>query len=387
MYLNDINGVVTHVRALTQGLRAMGHEALVVTADAGADRHYLEDGVLHCPALRVRRIYGYGAALPISSQRLALIRAFRPDIIHIHTELGIGLSGLAAAKLLRKPLVYTLHTMYDNYIYYVSPRLFIRAATYFSHQYLKMMAKSANALIGPSRKCEEYFHNLGVHKRVAVIRNPVELEMFSPAPPPPERERDFRAEYAVPASAMLVCFVGRLGHEKNVATLLSYWREALSAEDDIYLLVIGDGPALPELRRQAERDNIADRVIFTGRVEHEELPFYYRICQAYITASLTDTDSISVLEGMATGLPVLQLYDELNQERVREGLNGFVFKTAAEMGEKLRALRLMPPAAYARLRQSVLQSTSEVKITNVAAHVLGVYEQCLLDSARKRRKA
>ncbi|MDR1069624.1 MAG: glycosyltransferase [Gracilibacteraceae bacterium] len=386
MYLNDINGVVTHVRALTQGLRSMGHEVLVVTADAGASRHYLEDGVLHCPALRVRRIYGYGAALPISSQRLALIRSFKPDIIHIHTEMGVGLSGLAAAKLLRKPLVYTLHTMYDNYIYYVSPRLFIRTATYFSHKYLKLLAKNANALIGPSRKCEEFFHNLGVKKSVSVIRNPVELEIFTPLSAPPEEDRAFRAAHDLPPSAMLVCFVGRIGSEKNVDTLIRFWQEAVPPEDGVCLLVIGDGPALPELKNLALKSGVTDRVVFVGRVEHEKLPFYYRLCKAYITASLTDTDSISLLEGSATGLPALQLYDELNKERVREGVNGFVFKTAAEMGEKLRAVRDMTPEAYARLREAVLRSVDEVKADNVAGSVLRVYRQCISDSEQKRRK-
>ncbi|MDR1961043.1 MAG: glycosyltransferase [Gracilibacteraceae bacterium] len=386
MYLNDINGVVTHVRALRQGLEVMGHEVLVVTADAAAGVHYVEDGVLHCPALRVRRIYGYGAALPISSQRLAFIREFRPDIIHIHTEMGVGLSGLAAAKLLRLPLVYTLHTMYDNYIYYISPRLFIRAATYFSHKYLKMLAKSANALIGPSRKCEEFFRNLGVHKPVAVIRNPVELETFSPAAAEAEAERAFRTEHGLAADAMLVCFVGRIGHEKNVDTLLNYWHESVRPDDDLQLLIIGDGPALPALRRLAEEKGIASGVTFAGKVAHEELPFYYRICKAYVTASLTDTDSISMLEAMATGLPVLQLYDELNGDRVREGVNGFVYESAAEMAEKLRAVRDMPPEAYARLQESVLLSSRGNEAANVAAAVVLVYEQCLLDKRELKRK-
>ncbi|MDR0433719.1 MAG: glycosyltransferase [Gracilibacteraceae bacterium] len=387
MYLNAINGVVTHVRALARGLRSMGHEVLIVTADASAGYHYLKDGVLHCPALRVRRIYGYGAALPISSQRLALIRSFDPDIIHIHTEMGVGLSGLAAAKLLRKPLVYTLHTMYDNYIYYISPRPFIRAATYFSHKYLKLLAKSANALIGPSRKCEEFFHTLGVEKAVTVIRNPVEMEIFTPLAAPAEEERAFRTAHTLTPSAMLTCFVGRLGSEKNVDTLIRFWQEAVRPEDDICLLIIGDGPALPDLQNLARQCGVTDRVIFVGKVEHEKLPFYYRLCKAYITASLTDTDSISLLEGMATGLPALQLYDQLNEDRVRDGENGFVFKTAAEMGEKLRLVRDMTTDAYTRMRDIVLGAADEVRADNVAANVLRIYQQCLFDSGRKRKRA
>lgn len=56
-------------------------------------------------------------------------------------------------------------------------------------------------------------------------------------------------------------------------------------------------------------------MVFTGKVIHDELPPYIHTCDIYVTASLSDTNSISMLEGMAGGLPVLQLYDELNADR------------------------------------------------------------------------
>ncbi len=118
-YLYDINGVVSHVKTLREGLLEKGHEVLVVTADKHCKRHYLEenDNVLHCPAIEMKNLYGLGMAAPYSFKRLQLVEEFDPDVIHIHHEFGIGLSGIVAAKLQRKPLVYTLHTMYDQYIY------------------------------------------------------------------------------------------------------------------------------------------------------------------------------------------------------------------------------------------------------------------------------
>ncbi|MEI3036534.1 MAG: glycosyltransferase [Oscillospiraceae bacterium] len=100
---------------------------LVVTADYNTRQHYIKDGILHCPAIRCERFYGFGAASPFSGRRLKFMRDFNPDIIHIHNEFGIGLSGVMAAKLLNIPLVYTLHTMYDEYLYYVAPAVFCRA--------------------------------------------------------------------------------------------------------------------------------------------------------------------------------------------------------------------------------------------------------------------
>ena len=70
-------------------------------------------------------------------------------------------------------------------------------------------------------------------------------------------------------------------------------------------------------------------VVFTGAVPHDQMPPYYASCDVYVTASLSDTNSISMLEGMATGLPVLRRYDALNEnvDQVRDGVNGYIFNS------------------------------------------------------------
>ena len=191
-YLPHINGVVTHVKSLKDGLEQLGHEVLVVTADADAHRHYIADGVLHCPAHTSERFYGYGVAMPLSTTRLKMVSRFQPDVIHVHNEFGIGLSGIMIARVLRIALVYTLHTMYDEYIYYVAPQPLAPMATRLSHKYTKLFAKSAQALTGPSKKCEEYFRKEGVYKTVNVIPNPVDLEAFNPEKIDPGRKEAFR---------------------------------------------------------------------------------------------------------------------------------------------------------------------------------------------------
>lgn len=86
-YLPHINGVVTHVKILRDGLLQQGHEVLVVTADYQTRHHYIKDGILHCPAIKSKRFYGYGVASPFSRRRLKLVQDFHPDIIHIHQRI------------------------------------------------------------------------------------------------------------------------------------------------------------------------------------------------------------------------------------------------------------------------------------------------------------
>ena len=218
-YVTNINGVVTHVKILKEGLESLGHTVLLVTADPSANRHYINNNILHCPAKAFKRFYNYGLANPISRKRIQLIKQFNPDIIHIHTEFGMGLTGIKSAKKLNKPLVYTLHTMYDEYLYYIAPKPLLKLVKNISHRYAKYIASHAQALTGPSKKCIEYFRDIGVSKDVTVIPNPAELNFFVPENLSEERRKWFRKKYSIPSDMMLACFVGRIGKEKSIDVL------------------------------------------------------------------------------------------------------------------------------------------------------------------------
>jgi 1,2-diacylglycerol 3-alpha-glucosyltransferase len=116
-----VSGVVTHIDTLRTGLQDAGHEVLIVTLDPTARRHYIRDHVLYCPAVPLKKVYGYGVANPLNLLRLRILRRFNPDLLHLHTEFSMGLFAIYCAKQLKKPVVYTLHTLYDDYVFYVVP--------------------------------------------------------------------------------------------------------------------------------------------------------------------------------------------------------------------------------------------------------------------------
>ena len=387
-YLPHINGVVTHVKILRDGLLQQGHEVLVVTADYQTRHHYIKDGILHCPAIKSKRFYGYGVASPFSRRRLKLVQNFHPDIIHIHNEFGIGLSGIFAAKQLHVPLVYTLHTMYDDYLYYVAPRHLLRAAKKVSHDYFRLLGNAATELTGPSPKCQEYFQQIGVKKDVNVIPNAVELDDFSPDRISAENKAAFRRRYQIPDDVMIACFVGRLGHEKSVDVLLDYWARTITPEDKIMLCIIGGGPVQEELEQQAKDLGIGSMVVFTGAVPHDQMPPYYASCDVYVTASLSDTNSISMLEGMATGLPVLRRYDALNEnvDQVRDGVNGYIFNSPEEMAAELRRVKNLSPEQLSILKASVIESVKRSGAEALANYTYNVYRKAMASASNPKEK-
>lgn len=194
VYLPYINGVVTHVKILKEGLEKLGHSVLVVTSDPNTRHHYTEDGVLHCPAVRLKKIYNYGLASPFSHTRTKLVEDFRPDVIHIHTEFSMGLLGIHIAHKLKVPLVYTLHTMYDDYVYYVAPKHLARLARDASRRYARHFAREAQALTSPSEKGSVYFREAGITKKVNVIPNAVELDSFRVKNIDPQRIEKLRRQ-------------------------------------------------------------------------------------------------------------------------------------------------------------------------------------------------
>ena len=374
-YLPRINGVVTHIKLLKEGLEARGHDVLIVTADGDAKEHYLENGVLHCPGIELtKKLSGFETSVPVSRKRLNFVRDFKPDIIHVETEFGMGLCGVSIAKMLKIPLVYTMHTMYDEYISYIAPRPLVKTVKKLSHKYMRVFANRANAITGPSEKCSEYLSSAGVKLPVNVIPNPVELDDFSPEHFDPEQKRAIREKFGIPQDAFVVVFVGRLGREKSIDLLLDYWNQSVKADENMYLFIIGGGPEEQVLRDQIAALGCGDRVIMSGRVEHPELPPYLLASDIYVTASLSDTNSISMLEGMAAGLPVLQRRDPINADQIKDGENGWSFDSPEEMAELLRKFRDMPEAEKQQLKESTRQSIMDAGCTALADRTLHIYD-------------
>lgn len=378
-YLPYINGVVTHVKALKDGLEKCGHTVMVITTDVNTKKHYQKGDVLYCPAKEFKSLYGYGLANPVSGKRSDYVKKFNPDIIHIHQEFGVGLHGYRFAKKNKIPVILTFHTMYDEYIYYVAPKPFIPAVRGISHQYMKYLTKHADAITGPSAKVQKYVDDCGIKKTVNVISNPVELDSFTIENFTDEDRVRVRTELGIPEDKTIFTFVGRLGREKSIDVILKNMASTLTPEDNIHLLVIGDGPSRQELIDEAKALGVSDMVTFTGKVMHDVLPPYYSACKAYITASLSDTNSISMLEGMAAGLPVIHVKDELNKGQVTHDFNGYIFDSAEEMAKYMRFVRDMPEEDYNNIRANVLEHIQQFSEVALAKKLLKIYRTAIIN--------
>jgi 1,2-diacylglycerol 3-alpha-glucosyltransferase len=188
---------------------------------------------------------------------------------------------------------------------------------------------------------------------------------------------EIRNRYNIPHEAFVVCFCGRLGKEKGIDDLIDLWKYNINITKDMYLMIIGNGPYREVLEEQANKAELGDRVVFTGAIMHDQLPPYYAASNAYATASLSDTYSISMLEAQASGLPVIQRFDPENIDQIKVGVNGWLFHSAVEFGEILMSLHAMTVEDQKVLQQTVRESIKERSSINIANYLMDLYQTAI----------
>ena len=379
-YFPFISGIVTHIQTLKESLEESGHEVLIVTASPKTNRHYVKDGVLYCPAIPMKRIYGYGFSNPLNLERLNIIREFNPDVLHIHTEFSMGIFAQFAARKLKKPIVYTLHTMYDDYLFYVAPHKFgqkmVKPA---AHLYFRSTANKATEIIGPSLKVVEFLRRCGVERHINIIPNTVDLSDFLPQNVSPDDISSVRKTLGIREGDTAICFVGRLGKEKSIDTLIEFFAHNCKGNEQYKLFIIGDGPEKNNLAKQIQDLDVTSQVKLLGRIEHASLPPYYHACDLFATASLSEMNSISMLEAMASGLYVLQRLDIYNKNQIEAGENGETFTSSKEFGALVSAQAAMTAEQKAERRERVTAFTNRYGQKEFVAQVLNVYERAIAE--------
>ena len=121
-YLPDVNGVVSSVELLRKKLSEEGHEVYVVCTHPGLIKVEKEGNIIRLPGIEFKKLYGYAIASPVHYFLTDDIEKLNLDIIHVHTEFGVGIFAQMCADKLHIPLVRTYHTTYEDYTHYFSPR-------------------------------------------------------------------------------------------------------------------------------------------------------------------------------------------------------------------------------------------------------------------------
>jgi 1,2-diacylglycerol 3-alpha-glucosyltransferase len=377
-YLPRISGVAHSLYAVARGLRRLGHRVLIV-----APRYpgYVDDDpdVVRFPSVRPPQDREFPLGLPYSPAVWRRLEGLEPDIVHSHSPFIMGAAGARLARRRRLPLVFTHHTLYDEYVHYapfVTPRVSAPAV----RAYVRRFANRCEAVVVPSRMVAERLRSQGVTARIEVIPTAaVEIDAGTP--------RDVagaRAAFSIPPGRPVIVTASRLAKEKSVDLVLSAFR-VIRETNDAVLLLVGGGPEEESLRAVAQSLGVARDVIFTGLLPHARALDCMAAGDLFLYASQTETQGLVVIEAMGLGLPVVAVDAGGIADAVRDGDTGFLTTPdPAALAARVRVLLDDPARARAmggRGRAASAAFTTPV----IAAQLVALYESLLVPSPRPKR--
>lgn len=324
-YYPELNGVANSVYLLKKELEKKGHNVYVITTKTpGAPTN--EKGVYRVsskecsfvPERRIGHVYDPKIAFKIHKMKL--------DIIHTNTEFSIGMFGWIMAHELFIPVVHTYHTIYEDYTHYIKKYISNEdRAKKLVKMFSKFSVHGAEELIVPTKKVAELMQKYGVKPDINVIPTGIDLSRFRARDDEKAKIR-LKASLGIPQNHKVVLYLGRISEEKNIDEIMGYLDEYMEQRPNITFLLVGDGPYRPALEKKAKTQKNRKQIIFAGAKPWDEITHYYQIADVFVSASTSETQGLTYIEALASGVPVVARMDPCLDGVLINGQNGFGYK-------------------------------------------------------------
>ena len=372
-----INGVSTSVLMLKQGLEKLGHEVYVVTVNSENFHYKKEDNVLMIPGVPIGVLdFRMTSLYPLRSQKI--IKGWNLDVIHTHTEFGIGSFARLIAKQYNIPLVHTYHTMYEEYIYYITKGYFDGASKKLV-EYLTLFLcdKTVEELIVPTKKTYDLFkEKYKVKRDVHIIPSGIDVTRFYKENIDIKELSNLKKELSIKKDDFIILYLGRIAKEKSIDFLINNLKGIIKKIPKARMIIVGDGPDVNDLAMLAHKNKLDNHVTFTGKVPWTEVPKYYHLANVFVTASKTETQGLTVIEAMAAQKPVVAIKDESFELVMTDKQDGLFFETDKEYQELI--VKLYKDKDFSNMIAKQARITANAYTPTVyAKRVLEVYKKVI----------
>lgn len=309
----DINGVARTIHAVASAARTVGQPLTVLTSvrdmpEVAFDAHnFAPVGEFKLPAYEQQTL-----SVPPFLHVIEHIERQRYSQIVISTPGPMGLTVLAAAKLLGLRSVGVYHTDFPSYVRCLTEDPSLEQLTW---RFMVWFYSQMDLILAPSEAYRQQLIDAGLESsKIGILRRGVDARLFHPA----HRQNDLW-KHAGMESSFTFLYVGRVSQEKNLRTLLTQFDTLLSQGHKAQLVIVGEGPILAELRKLKPRG-----VHFTGVLHGHDLSRAYASADAFVFPSTTDTFGNVILEAQASGLPTIVTNQGGPRELVRHGQDGLI---------------------------------------------------------------
>ncbi len=307
-FLPWINGVSTSLVTITSMLAEEGHE-IQIFAPRPKFMKELKWKANRISLVMLRSVPTFlypefRAATPISPRLIMYLRRFNPDIIHFQTTFLVGAGGVLLGKTIRKPIIGTFHTnfMSEEFLKnkFSSPPEILSTILW---KYAILFFNQCDAIVAPSSDSSKDLKRYGVKRPVYVIPNTIDESKMKKA-----TENDVNnLKERLHLKKNVLLYVGRVSAEKSLDKLILSFSELIKRRSDVSLVIIGRGPQLDNLQSLVKDLNLAENVVFIGEISPDDLlsKGYFQIADAFVTASTSEVQPVSLIEAMFFGLPII----------------------------------------------------------------------------------
>lgn len=363
-FLPKVDGIVTRLKHTVDHLQRLGDQVMVFSPEGGLKEY------------RGAQIHGVsGFPLPLYPElKLALPRpsigealeAFKPDLIHVVNPAVLGLAGIYYSKAMEVPLVASYHTHLPKYLEHYG----LGMLEGLMWEIIKAMHNQAQVNLCTSTAMQRELGEHGV-ERLEVWQRGVDTELFRPELASTEMRNRLSQGHL---DAPLLLYIGRLSAEKEIDRI----KPVLQAIPNARLALVGDGPYRTELEA-----HFADTATnFVGYLAGEELASAYASADAFVFPSRTETLGLVLLEAMAAGCPVVAANSGGIPDIVTDGVNGYMFNPADEMGAIRATQQLLSTNANREImRQNAVAEAEKWGWAAATQQLRQFYERVLVETA------
>ena len=362
-----INGVTRMVSLYRSGLEELGHRVTIFTL--GRTSTFDEaQGIYISPGIPLGNT-GYFLSPRYTSQAQSELRKL--DIIHCH-HLIMGLE--FAHRYGRCPIVFTNHTRYDLYIkaYAKIPD----SATNIIMDFVwPKLTRYCDTVVVPAEATRNIIRNFGVEEPIRVIPNGIELPQFySP------KKVLKKSDLGLSEDSILMIYVGRISAEKNISFLLTEFSFATRINRRLHLALVGSGPMTNQIRQSVQRLGLGDKVHLIGEVNNDQLPAYLAAADFFVTASTSEVHPLTLIEAMASSLPIVAVSSPGTTEIVSDDLTGLLAEERThDLADKMIILAANS-ALRAKFSHNSFVASNNYDIRLTISRSLSLYEGLLANS-------
>ncbi len=305
-FLPQVNGVTNSVLRLLEFCKSQGHEVLIIAPESeGAPDDYLGYKIKHVPSISMKKLIPMGVPKKYLEP---LLEGFDPDVIHLASPIFLG---HYVARIARRSGIPTV-SVYQTDIAGFARHYGLTIAHNTLKKWISRIHQASDITLAPSKWACRDLEQSGV-KNVRLWKRGVDLINFSPT----RRDELLRQNLIGNSQKIIIGYVGRLANEKRIDDLA-----ILDQQSDIQLVIVGDGPAAPRLKKELPHAR------FVGYQSGTELARYVASFDLFVHTGKHETFCQGIQEALASGVPVIGPDTGGPVDLIEHGVTGLLIDTS-----------------------------------------------------------